>query len=366
VSYAYFEKDEGQASNLAFFAAVGMGAPPPAGGGGAAPSRPFASSPSATPPPPHTDFVVTVAGDACTPCASFASRLAPDPRGEALAGVAAAWTGPGYGPPADPGALALVHRTANTGLDLASHNVSLTFAAAGVTGAGASGEEVASALASLYAFFFFVNSSARGPFLPSYLPPSWSWPVPFTSRLTGRVRLASAALVCLPPTDAGGPGPRAESWAFALTPAGLADGVGGRAFDAGRTCKLCAGAEEGVVVGGEYGLSRAVLAAGGALATLMLRYDPRVDWADPAHWTCNDGAHASRAGTHGGVSMHPLETVFVKASWGVGEPYTSAYARWLLVHAGGGAGTEGRYDEAKYRWAISAEAVAPPRGNATV
>ena len=36
---------------------------------------------------------------------------------------------------------------------------------------------------------------------------------------------------------------------------------------------------------------------------------------DLQHWSCNDNVHSSRAGLYNGISMHPYETVFVKASW---------------------------------------------------
>ena len=355
VSYAYYEKGAGQASNLAFFAAVGMGAPPWMPG---APPPPRGAA-SALPPPPHTDFVVTVAGDACTPCASFAARLAVDGRGAGVPGVARAWSGDGYGPPGDRGTLALLHRTSNTGMDLASHNVSLTYAAVAFAGGGkkATGAAVVAALAQTYVFFFMVNSSARGPFLPPSLPPTYPWPAAYLHRFSGRIHMVASALVCLPPADAGGPGPRAESWAFALDTVGLTTAVSASTFHAARTCKLCADGDSGIVVGGEYGLSKAMLAHGHGLSVLSSRYDPRVDWASPTHWACNDGAHASRVGTHGGVSMHPFESVFVKTSWGVGEPFASTYARWRLDHAAGKPGTAGVYNETAYRWAISEEAV---------
>jgi len=66
-------------------------------------------------------------------------------------------------------------------------------------------------------------------------------------------------------------------------------------------------------VKGEYGLSEVLLGAGYNLATLMARYAPGVDWRDRAHWHCNDNAHPSRHGTYDRISMHPFETMFVKA-----------------------------------------------------
>lgn len=90
--------------------------------------------------------------------------------------------------------------------------------------------------------------------------------------------------------------------------------------------------------------------------------------------------------TYDGVDMHPFETLFVKSSWHVGEPFVSAYSRWgarlassssssstaTLDDGDGGdgeeeegalsasptfdAGTAGTFDEARYRYAISPEA----------
>ncbi|CAL5224082.1 g6708 [Coccomyxa viridis] len=126
--------------------------------------------------------------------------------------------------------------------------------------------------------------------------------------------------------DAGGYGPKVESWAFALDFEGLKllleKGVFWR-----RTCKLCVG-DEGIVVGSEYGISKVILDSGFNLATLMARYAQGTDWRDPTHWGCNNNVHPSRHGTYDGISMHPYETIFVKASWKVGEPFLSRYTRF--------------------------------------
>ena len=67
-----------------------------------------------------------------------------------------------------------------------------------------------------YRHFIFLNSSVRGPFYPSYMPSSWQWTRAFTDRLSGDVKGVSSSLVCLASVDAGGYGPKMESWAFAL------------------------------------------------------------------------------------------------------------------------------------------------------
>ena len=58
-----------------------------------------------------------------------------------------------------------------------------------------------------------------------------------------------------------------------------------------------------------------------------------VDWRDDKHWGCNDNVHPSRHGTYDGITMHPFETVFVKSSWHVGEPFTSHYSKWFMGYA---------------------------------
>jgi hypothetical protein len=61
-----------------------------------------------------------------------------------------------------------------------------------------------------YRFFIFLNSSVRGPFIPSYLPAGWHWPRAFTDLLSEDVKIAASSIVCLPGVDIGGLGPRAR------------------------------------------------------------------------------------------------------------------------------------------------------------
>ena len=66
-----------------------------------------------------------------------------------------------------------------------------------------------------------------------------------------------------------------------------------------------------------------------------------------------------KKGTYDGVSFHLYETVFVKASWHVADPYTRRYSAWHLGHQLGRAGTEGSFDDRMYRYAISEAAQHP-------
>lgn len=60
-----------------------------------------------------------------------------------------------------------------------------------------------------------------------------------------------------------------ESWAFAVDNIGLALLIERGNFHI-RTCKICAG-KDGIVVNGEYGLSKILLDAGYNMHTLMSR-----------------------------------------------------------------------------------------------
>lgn len=66
--------------------------------------------------------------------------------------------------------------------------------------------------------------------------------------------------------------------------------------------------------------------------------------------------HPSRHGTYDGISFHPYETVFVKSSWHVADPYTSHYSKWRLMGAAGLAGTQGAFDEKLYRYCATLRA----------
>jgi hypothetical protein len=287
----------------------------------------------------HADmhWAVVVSGERCTPCSGLYSMVpGREPGDLSPLGIKEVRFSAKF---------SLLVRSENVGMDLGAHNVTLEWL-------GYRGQ------LGRYAYYIFLNSSVKGPFLPAWVPPEWHWAYAFlaafqpgpeagaaaggggsnAAALRGHSQQASArasflsgggatagaaarpvhavgsSLVCLPRDDAGGPGARLESWAFALDQPGLAAAIDGGAFTI-RGCKLCADADSSIVVGGEYGLSVAQFSAGYNIATLLSRYARGTDWSDPQHWACNDNVHPSRAGLYDGISVHPYETVFVKSSW---------------------------------------------------
>lgn len=86
--------------------------------------------------------------------------------------------------------------------------------------------------------------------------------------------------------------------------------------------------------------------AGYSITTPLLAYR-NVNWSDPSFTDdadrCNAFKHPSREGTYFKMSIHPLESVFIKTSWTTGDEKKypdgvarvrpaemKAYSRWEL------------------------------------
>jgi hypothetical protein len=181
-------------------------------------------------------------------------------------------------------------------------------------------------------FFLFINPSAVGPILPKYWPAELHWSTAFTSRLTGNVHAVGPSLVCLPPSDLGGHGPRLETFMFAATLKAVQV-----ALDV-NTVFTCHASKAEAIVNGEYGFSRALLSRNMNMDTLLMKYS-RLDWSDKINWNCNRNRHPTRMGTYDeGLTVSPLETVFYKPKWSwdgkvFSEPFlneTLKYMSWTL------------------------------------
>ena len=97
VSYSFYEKDEGQRRNFEYFITAGM--------------KVLNGRQSAL--PAGVDFGIIISGHLCTPCAALQGLV--HERRLLLDGVAATW---------DSRRIAILHRSENTGMDFAAHNVS--------------------------------------------------------------------------------------------------------------------------------------------------------------------------------------------------------------------------------------------------
>lgn len=187
-----------------------------------------------------------------------------------------------------------------------------------------------------YDHIIFINPSAVGPILPKYWPQSLHWSEIFTSRIRGNVHACGASLVCLPPGDLGGWGPRVEGMAFVASQQAVQATLARKVF-------TCHKSKIDVIVNGEYMFSKVLLELGMNLDSLLLKYG-QVDWTDKKNWNCNHNEHPARKLTYSTdeneqkISVHPLETVFFKPVWLFGENVISrvneietwTYVKWAL------------------------------------
>lgn len=183
----------------------------------------------------------------------------------------------------------------------------------------------AAALASVnhreYDFFIFMNASVIGPLVePPARPTEWVDTIRERYRRRPDTGILGTTLVCLPPWDAGGEGPRVEGffWCVNLPRLELLLTEG--------TILRDHPTKRSAIVEGEYGLSRCMLRHGLNLDCLLRRYEG-IDWRDRSTWGANDRRHPSRAGSFYGGSVDPYEVMFHKWYWH-GQP-TVAFDRIL-------------------------------------
>ena len=87
-------------------------------------------------------------------------------------------------------------RRENTGYDFGAHSIALKN------------------ISRNYDYYFFMNSGVIGPILPHYFPKNIHWSKIFTNKINGNIKLVGTTIVCLPPSDAGGYGPKVEGFFF--------------------------------------------------------------------------------------------------------------------------------------------------------
>lgn len=191
-----------------------------------------------------------------------------------------------------------------------------------------------------YSHFFFMDCGVRGPFLPVYWPAVMHWSRTYLDLIDAKVKIVGASIVCLGQEDEcvrrdpGCAGPKVEGYLWATDRVGL-----GIVLNHGpRKVFAQHASKEEAIINGEYAMSTAIFKANYSIATPLLAYRD-VDWSDSG-WiskrTCNSFLHPSREGSYYGMSIHPLETVFIKTSRAglprVRPQETDAYTRWALHH----------------------------------
>ena len=166
---------------------------------------------------------------------------------------------------------------------------------------------------SRYKFFFWLNSSVRGPFLPPSTRGLLHWTRPFTNKLwtyhwETPVKLVGATINCGGVLDEV-PSPHVQSYITAT------DSIGLQVLLNTKGVFSCWKRMSDVVRYSEIGASKAILDAGYNLDSLMTRYQG-LDWRLPElrnpDTPCNELFNPIQPGFNDGIDIHPYEVMFVK------------------------------------------------------
>eukprot|EP00455_Lapot_gusevi_P057492 TRINITY_DN9809_c0_g1_i5.p1 TRINITY_DN9809_c0_g1~~TRINITY_DN9809_c0_g1_i5.p1 ORF type:complete len:343 (-),score=26.39 TRINITY_DN9809_c0_g1_i5:111-1139(-) len=161
----------------------------------------------------------------------------------------------------------------------------------------------------VYKYFFFINSSVRGPYVPksfsllaSHVPNSARippWLLAFSSMITNQVKLAGCTINC------GADNPHVQSFAWTT------DTVGLKVLLSHPKALGCPKTFWDAISAGEVLMSRAIMDAGFQIDSLMIRYDG-VDFRKTENHNCNDRVNPLSEQSNDGISVHPLEIMFFK------------------------------------------------------
>ena len=169
---------------------------------------------------------------------------------------------------------------------------------------GAHGEALRGVNRGRYEYFILMNAGVLGPCTDYGV----DWLPRVVKKLNAKVKLVSSSIVCLPESDAGGPGPHCESFFLATDRLGiellLSDPL---------ALRLHATKREAILTG-EYRISKLMRASGYDIDCLIPEYSGK-DWRHPDNQRLNGGHHPSRAGSFYGKSLHPRCQIFHKWFW---------------------------------------------------
>jgi hypothetical protein len=134
----------------------------------------------------------------------------------------------------------IILKRENTGYDFGGHNYALQYLESNNK---------------IYNYYFFMNSGVFGPVLPHYFNKT-HWTEIFIEKLNHDVKLVGTTIVCLPENDAGGYGPKIESFFF------VTDEIGLDLLKKEKTIFCDHQTKYSAIVNGEYGLSNCIFRNG--------------------------------------------------------------------------------------------------------
>jgi hypothetical protein len=159
----------------------------------------------------------------------------------------------------------------------------------------------------IYDYYFFLNSGVIGPIIPHYFTET-HWSNVFIKKINERVKLVGTTIVCLPPDDAGGHGPKVEGFFFMVDNIGLELLLKQQNIFCNHSDKYSA------IVNGEYGLSNCILKNGYSIDCMLPRYQ-NIDWTNNNNYNLNNNKHPSRKNSFYNYSINPYDVIFHKWYW---------------------------------------------------
>lgn len=173
---------------------------------------------------------------------------------------------------------------------------------------GAYGSVLTPEIVDRYDYFVCMNASVIGPLWRPGSDHPADWTSLFIDMLSDDVALVGTSIVCLPASDAGGPGPRVEGFIWATDKRGMRLLVQSPFVFSQHKTKTDA------ILKGEYELSKIILSHGLNIGCILSRYK-NIDWRLPENHQMNGCIHPSRLGSYFGGTIDPFEVVFHKWRW---------------------------------------------------
>eukprot|EP00884_Botryococcus_braunii_P001513 jgi/Botrbrau1/11362/Bobra.0038s0111.2 len=185
-----------------------------------------------------------------------------------------------------------------------------------------------------YKYFIFMNSSIRGPFLPSYWPISVHWSRIFVSRLTDDVKLVGSTISCETAYLKGDSSQKSKHHPHVQSYIAATDQEGLKVLRDQGNVFQCYDDIWDTIWHSEVGSSGAILEAGYKIDCLMLRYQG-TNWTDTKNWDCNAGLNPYAEFSYDGTALNPFEVLFIKVKSFTLDGQWSApkqalkYAQWM-------------------------------------
>lgn len=158
-----------------------------------------------------------------------------------------------------------------------------------------------------YDYYFFMNSGVIGPILSDEYDKN-HWTNTFIKKIKNRVKMVGTTISCLPPSDAGGYGPKIEGFFF------MVDNVGLSLLKNEKTIFCNHPDKYSAIVNGEYALSKCMFRNGYSIDCMLPEYQ-NIDWTNDRNYILNDNNFASRAYGFYGFSVNPYDVIFHKWFW---------------------------------------------------